>query len=74
MLNAVKAAIDKPEEISVEIVDIQSNPELAEQYSAYSVPQTFANDVLIGQGAQPEELFLASLEKLEPQTDFHSRK
>jgi thioredoxin reductase (NADPH) len=70
VLNTVKAAIEKPELISVEIVDIQSNPELAERYSAYSVPQTFANEVLIGQGAQPEELFLASLEKLQPQTIF----
>jgi len=70
VLNAVKAAMEKPELIALEIVDIQSNPELAEQYSAFSVPQTFANDVLIGQGAQPEELFMASLEKLEPQTIF----
>ena len=70
VLNAVKAALEKPELIAVEIVDIQSNAELAEQYSAFSVPQTFANDVLIGQGAQPEELFMASLEKLEPQTIF----
>ena len=70
VMNAVKAAIEKPEQISLEIVDIQSNPELADKYSAYSVPQTFADEVLIGQGAQPEELFLASLEKLEPQTIF----
>ena len=70
VLNAVKAAVEKPELVSVEIIDIQSNPKLAERYSAYSVPQTYANDVLIGQGAQSEELFLASLEKLEPQTIF----
>jgi thioredoxin reductase (NADPH) len=70
VMNAVKAAIEKPELISVEIIDTQSNPDLADRYSAYSVPQTFANDVLIGQGAQPEEIFLASLEKLQPQTIF----
>jgi thioredoxin reductase (NADPH) len=70
VMNAVKAAIEKPELISVEIIDTQSNTDLADRYSAYSVPQTFANDVLIGQGAQPEELFLASLEKLQPQTIF----
>ncbi len=69
-LNTVKAAMERPEQVAVEIVDIQSNPELADQYKAFSVPQTFANDVLIGQGAQPEELFMASLEKLEPQTVF----
>ena len=69
-VNALKAAIEKPEIISLEIIDIQANPELAEQYSAQSVPQTFANDVLIALGAQPEELFMASLHKMEQQTVF----
>jgi thioredoxin reductase (NADPH) len=69
-VNAIKAAIAKPELISLEIVDIQANPHLAERYSAHSVPQTFANDVLIAQGAQPEELFILSLEKMEEQTVF----
>ena len=69
-VNALKAAIAKPELISVEIVDIQANPHLADSYSAHSVPQTFANDVLIAQGAQPEELFILSLEKMLEQTVF----
>jgi thioredoxin reductase (NADPH) len=69
-INAVKAAIEMPQTISLEIIDIQSEPELARQYSAQSVPQAFANDVLIGQGAQPEEVFILSLEKLETQTIF----
>lgn len=69
-INGVKAAIEMPEKISLEIVDIQSEPELADQYSAQSVPQAFANDVLIGQGAQPEEVFVLSLQKLEAQTIF----
>ncbi len=69
-LNAVKAAIERPDHVSVEIVDIQSEPELANQYSAQSVPQAFANDILIGHGAQTEEVFALSLEKLEAQTIF----
>ena len=69
-VNAIKAAIAKPELISLEIVDIQANPRLADLYSAHSVPQTFANDVLIAQGAQPEELFILSLEKMTEQTVF----
>jgi thioredoxin reductase (NADPH) len=69
-VNAIKAAIALPQHISVEIVDIQSRPELANQYSAHSVPQAFANDVLIGMGAQQEEVFMASLESLQPQTIF----
>lgn len=69
-VNAVRAAIERPELVSVEIIDIQCEPELADQYSAHSVPQTFANDILIGQGAQSEEVFALSLQKLEPQTIF----
>lgn len=68
--NALKAAIEKPDLISVEIIDIQANPDLAEQYSAQSVPQTYADDILIAQGAQTEELFMSSLEKMEQQTVF----
>jgi thioredoxin reductase (NADPH) len=69
-VNAVRAVIEKPDLISLEIIDIQSQPEIAHQYSAHSVPQAFANDVLIGQGAQPEEVFALSLSRLEPQTIF----
>lgn len=69
-VNAVKAAVENPELISLEIVDIQCHPDLADKYSAQSVPQAYANDVLIGQGAQPEEVFMLSLEKLEPKTVF----
>ncbi len=69
-VNAVKAAVERPDLVSAEIVDIQFNPDLAEKYSAFSVPQTFAGETLIAQGAQPEELFMASLEKMEPQTIF----
>ena len=69
-VNAVKAAIAMPEYVSLEIIDIQCAPEIANQYAAQSVPQAFANDVLIGQGAQPEEVFVLSLQKLEPQTIF----
>jgi thioredoxin reductase (NADPH) len=69
-VNAVKAAIERPDIVSLEIIDIQSNQETAERYSAFSVPQTFANDVLIAHGAQSEELFVLSLQKLEQQTVF----
>ena len=69
-INAVKAAIERPDIVSLEIIDIQSNQEIANRYSAFSVPQTFANDILIAYGAQAEELFVLSLEKLEQQTVF----
>jgi thioredoxin reductase (NADPH) len=69
-LNAVKAAVEMPEFVALDIIDIQCEPELANQYAAQSVPQAFANDILIGQGAQAEEVFILSLQKLEPQTIF----
>mgnify|MGYP005840584823 CR=1 FL=1 len=69
-VNALKAAIAAPGKISLEIIDIQMNPELAEKYSAHSVPQVWANEKLIALGGQPQELFMASLQKLEQQTIF----
>jgi thioredoxin reductase (NADPH) len=69
-LNGLKAAIASPEFISLEIIDIQANADLADQYGAHSVPQTFANDVLTALGAQTEELFMSSIDKMEQQTIF----
>lgn len=69
-VNALKAAIERPDLVSLEIIDIQANPELAEEYAAQSVPQTYANELLIAKGAQPEELFMLSLEKMEEQTIY----
>ena len=69
-VNALKAAIERPEAMTLEIIDIQANPELADQYSAQSVPQTYANDILVAQGAQTEELFMLSLQRMEQQTVF----
>lgn len=69
-LNAVKAAVARPDLISLKLIDIQARPDLAEQYAAHSVPQAYANEVLIGQGAQSEEVFVSSLQTLTPQTIF----
>lgn len=69
-VNALKAAIARPEFISLEIIDIQANPKLAEQYHAFGVPVCYANEVMIARGAQQEELFMASLQKLEQQNIY----
>lgn len=69
-INGVKAAMANPDLISLEIIDTQCKPKIAEQYSAHSVPQAYANDVLIGMGAQTEEVFCDSLLKLQAQTIF----
>jgi thioredoxin reductase (NADPH) len=69
-VNALKAVVARPELISLEIIDVQANPQLADHYSAHSVPQAFANEQLIAMGAQTEELFMDSLRKLEQQRVF----
>lgn len=69
-VNALRAAIVKPEFVSLEIIDIQCRPDLAVKYSAQSVPRTYANEVLIGSGAQAEEIFMQSLLSLEEQRIF----
>ena len=63
-VNAIKAAVENPDMVETEIVDTSFYGELAEKYSAYSVPQTWANETRIAEGAQSEELFAASLEEL----------
>ncbi|MDJ0810153.1 MAG: FAD-dependent oxidoreductase [Desulfobacterales bacterium] len=69
-VNGAKAAVARPDLISLELIDIQCRPDIAQQYSAHSVPVAYANEALIGQGAQAEEVFMSSLQKLEPQTIF----
>ena len=69
-INALNTAFERPELISLEIIDIQVNPDLARKYGAQSVPQVFADEKLIAMGAQPEELFMSSLEKMEEQRIF----
>jgi thioredoxin reductase (NADPH) len=68
--NGIRAAVARPDLVTLEIVDIMANPDLADKYAAQGVPQAFANEKLIGLGAQPEELFVASLAALEPQRVF----
>jgi thioredoxin reductase (NADPH) len=70
VVNALKAAIEKPDVVHLDIIDVQVNTEMAEEYSAFGVPVTYANEKQIAKGAQPEELFMLSLEKLEPQAFF----
>jgi len=70
VVNAIKAVLLQPTSFSLEIIDIELHPQLAEKYKAFSVPQVWANEQLIALGAQSEELFAASLAKLEQQTYF----
>lgn len=68
--HAIKAAVERPDIVSLSIIDTQANPELAREYDAQSVPQTYANEARIALGAQQEPLFMLSLQKLEQQDLF----
>ena len=55
---AVAVAIEKPGLVSTEIIEIYENKDLAAKYNAFSVPQVFIDDRLVGLGLQPEEVFV----------------
>ncbi len=55
---AVAVAIEKKDLIHLEIIEIYENKDLASKYNATSVPQLFIDDNLVGQGLQPEEVFV----------------
>ncbi len=61
VLYAFSAAIERPDFISAEAVEIFENRDLAEKFAAMSVPKTFVNDVLTAQGLEPEEYFMESV-------------
>jgi thioredoxin reductase (NADPH) len=55
---AVAVGIEKPGLVSTEIIEIYENKDLAAKYNAFSVPQVFIDDRLVGLGLQPEEVFV----------------
>jgi thioredoxin reductase (NADPH) len=68
--NALQSAVERPDIIFLEIIDVEAVPEVADKYNAFSTPTVYANEKLIAKGAQPEELFMISLKKLEEVTIF----
>lgn len=58
VLLAICAAIEKKDLFSIEIIEIYENKDLATEFNAFSVPQTFVDNHLVGTGLQPEEVFI----------------
>jgi thioredoxin reductase (NADPH) len=58
---AISTVIENPGLVSAEIIEIYENQDLAKQYDAFSVPQVFIDDHLVGLGLQPEEAFIEEL-------------
>ncbi len=61
VLLAISAAVERNDLISTDIIEIHENRDLAEQYNAFSVPQTFIDDQIVGSGLQPEEVFVEEI-------------
>jgi thioredoxin reductase (NADPH) len=61
VIYAVSAAIERSEMISVEVIEIYENRDIALEYDSLSVPKTFVGKTLIAQGLMPEDIFVESL-------------
>lgn len=69
VLYAVSAAILRSDLVSVEVIEIYENRDLAEQYAAMSVPKTFVGETLTASGLEPEEYFIESIIQGAPATN-----
>lgn len=66
VLTTFKAAIEQPEYVSSECVEIMENADLAKKYDVISVPQTIVNEKRISRGLEPEEQIIAETVTLKP--------
>ncbi len=64
-VNAIKAAVERPDLIAVECVETGENPEYAEEYSVGSIPHTVYNEQLSTVGLEPEPAFMTQLVTLQ---------
>ncbi len=70
VLNAFRAAVERPDIVSAECVESTENPDLAKKYKVGAVPHTIINDITTSKGLEPEERFIAELISLEPAKDM----
>ena len=57
----IAAAVERPDMVSIEIIEINENKEMAREFGAMSVPRTFINETLTADGLEAEEMFIESL-------------
>lgn len=70
VVNAVRAAIERPELVSVQTVEISENRDLAQRFNVGSVPHTVIDDTLSVLGLEPEERFIAELVSMRSAEDI----
>lgn len=61
VVNAFKAAIERPGLVKAECVETNENPDLATEHAVGAVPHTLVNEKLSLLGLEPEERFIAEL-------------
>lgn len=60
-VNAIKAAVERPEFVGVECVETGENPDYAEEYGVGSIPHTVYNETLSTVGLESEAAFVGQL-------------
>lgn len=71
--HAIKAAIERPDLVSAEIVETNENVDLAREYKASALPHTDINGQLTQRGLYPEERFTAELVALKEAKDLPAK-
>ncbi len=66
VVNAFRAAIERPDLIQAECVESIENIDLAREYNVGAVPHTVINQVTTSKGLAPEEMFVHELLTMEP--------
>lgn len=63
-LNAISVAIAIPDLITVEIIEMYENRDYIDKYHIVTVPFTVINDIPIGTGVKPPEIFVEEIHNL----------
>ncbi len=63
-LNAISAAIARPDIITAEIIEMYENRDYIDKHHIITVPFTVINDIAIGTGVKPSEIFVEEIHSL----------
>lgn len=61
VVNAFKAAIERPDLITAECIETGENQDMAQEYNASALPHTVVNEELVQRGLLPEERFIIEM-------------
>ena len=70
VINAFRAAVERPELVSSECVEATENVDLSKKYNVRSVPQTVINEKVTSTGLEQEDKFISELVDLKPEKEI----